>query len=166
MSSNVYVILGRFFGGAPEAVAICTTDEEYDDYIKTRDMTGLKTMAINTDHPKCPDIIDKIYDHRATVVGYFEDAPITKAEEEIAIEQECEFHSHMRNQIATLREAINKDFIKFSKDELGAIAEMMSIIRRHSDICTDEDACVDLVEEINYKELLKQSKMLDVPFKD
>ena len=166
MSSNIYVILGKLFGGPPEAVAICTTDEEYQDYTQTRDMNGLRTMIINTDHPKCPDIIDTIYDHKSTIVGYFEDAPITKAEEEIAIEQECEFHSHMRNQMSALREAINKGYIKFDKSEIKAIGEMLSIIRRHADICTDEDACVDLVEEINYKELLKQSKMLDIPFKD
>lgn len=164
MGDNLYIILSMVCG-TPEAVAMTDSETEYDDYMKTRKTDGLRTMVINRSHPRCPEIED-LYDHDAAIIDYFEDAPITKSEEETAVQLESEIHTHILTQISRLRTELNKDYIKFSRDELRDIAEMIAIFRSHISNCSDEDACVDITEEMNLKELLRHSSMLSVPFKE
>lgn len=164
MSDNIYIVLG-LYGETLEPVAITDSETEYDDYVNTRNMHGLKTLVINKDHPKCPPI-KNIYNQSSSIVDYFEDCPITKEEEEMCVQAESDIHTHMLSQLSHLRDEINKNYIKFSKDELRDIAEMIAIFRNHISICCDEDACYDISEEMNFKELLKHSKMMKVPFKE
>ena len=164
MPSNLYIVLG-LFGGVPEPVAITQSETEYEDYIKTRDSSGLKTIVINRDHPKCPDI-ENLYDNDNVIIDYFEDCPVTKCEEEVTIDLESEIHTHMLSYLSKLGDEINKGYIRFEMDELRDIAEMIAIFRRRISVCCDEEACVDINEELNLKELLKHSRMLKVPFKE
>lgn len=165
MSNNIYIIMGLVCG-APEAFAIATNETEYNDYVNTRVMDDLKVMIINTDHPKCPPIENLYEDNDALIIDYYEDCPITKGEEEMSIEMESEIHSHMLNQLSSLTEEVNKPYIKFDKGELRDIAEMISIFRKHISTCCDDEGCIDITDEMNFKELLKHSNMMAVPFKE
>lgn len=165
MSNNIYIIMG-IYHGVPEAVAIATGEEEFEDYVNTRKMDNLKVMVINADHPKCPPIDGLYEDNDKVIIDYYENCPITKEEEEISIQLEGEIHTHMLNQLSSISEEINKPYIRFNKDELRDIAEMISIFRKHISTCCDEEGCIDITEEMNFKELLKHSNMIAVPFKE
>lgn len=165
MADNIYILM-KLMGGVPEPVAITDSKSIYEDYVKTRKMDGVKTLVINRNHPKCPSFNNgDLYDHDCSIIDYYDECPITKQEEEAAIEAESEIHSHMLEKLSQLSTEINRGYIKFTTQELRDISELIAIIRMHISDCCDEDACVDLTEEMNFKELLTQSKFMTVPFK-
>ena len=160
----VYIILEKGLGGI-NTRAICIGKEEYDDYVKTHDLKGCRTMVLNPENPKfknSEEFMDKVYSSNYAIVDYYDGVPVTGYEEEMIIDAESNFHSHMKSRIGDIKHILSKDFIKFSEREKYDIEQMLNIIRSKSDACTDEE---DIPEDepynrINYKELIIQGKLL------
>lgn len=160
----VYIILDKGMGSI-NTRAICIGKEEYDNYAKTHDLTGTRTMVVNPDSPEfknSDEFMDKVYSSNYAIVDYYDGVPVTGYEEEMIIDAESNFHCHMKSRVGEIRHILSKDFIKFSEREKYDIELMLNIIRAKADYCTDEE---DIPEDepcnrINYRELIIQGKLL------
>lgn len=146
--------------------AICVGEEEYNDYIKTHNVTGTRTMVLNPDSPKfknSEEFMNNVYQSNYAIVDYYDDIPVTGYEEEMLIEAEGSFHQHIVSAVGNLKTTLEKDFIKFTKDESRLIQKTLEIIRSKADGCIDEEDVPDddPYSRINIKELLRHSGVLD-----
>ena len=161
----IYIILDKGYDGQINTRAICTDKQQYDDYAKTHDIRGTRTIVINPDNPKFKNsekFMEKVYESDYTIIDYYGKIPVTAYEEQMIIEAESSFHCHMISRIHDIRRTLAKEFIKFSKSEIHDIDQMLNIIHAKSTACTDEeDICdEDPFERINYEELIIQGKLL------
>lgn len=162
----VYIIIDRCFDGSINTRAICIGKEDYDAYVKTHDVKGSRTLVVNPDSPKfknSEEFMDKVYDSSYLIVDYMDDVPVTAYEEEMIIEAEGTFHTHMLGRLGDIRSILSKGFLKLSKSEMRDVEHMIEIIKGKNAECVDEEDICD--EEpyarINYSELIKQGRILN-----
>lgn len=161
----IYIILDKGYNGEINTRAICTDKEQYDDYVKTHNVKGTRTVVINPDNPKfknSEEFMDKVYSSDYAIVDYYGKIPVTGYEEQMVIEGESSFHCHMLTRIHDIRRTLAKEYIKFTKQELDDIDQMLNIIHAKNIACTDEeDICEDEPQErINFEELIIQGRLL------
>lgn len=151
--------------------AVCFGKDQYDAYCKCRDMKDTRTLVVNPNHPKINkfgDFEEIVYDSGYYITDFYEDIPLTFYEEEMLIENETTFHYHVQSKISDIKRTLEKEYLKFSKDEMKDIAKMLDIIKTKNEICInggedddDEyDEWDDPCTRINYKELIIHSGIL------